>query len=114
MGATSGDGNVVGVVWRSSPDGGEPVVGVDLNLPAGAPRPAYTQTYSAASRTVPAATSVAVAATAATMVTPAGYASTAQANAIVTAINALRVDLDALTQVVNSLIDDSQALGLAL
>jgi hypothetical protein len=72
---------------------------------------AYTQTYSTASRTVPAATSAAVATTAATL-SAYGYTQ-AQADAIPVAINAVEADLSALKQVVNALIDDHQALGLA-
>lgn len=73
---------------------------------------AYTQTYSTAARTVPAATAVAVDTTAATDTTPFGY-SEAQANAIPVAINANAADILAVKKVVNALIDDLQALGLA-
>lgn len=76
------------------------------------PRPAaYTQTYSAAARTVPAATVVAVATDAATQTVPFGYASQAQADAIPVAVNANAADLLALKKVVNSIIDDLQAQG---
>jgi hypothetical protein len=73
---------------------------------------AYTQTYATASKTHPAVTSVAVATTAATNSSPYGYAQ-AQADAIPVAINANRADILALKQVVNALIDDLQAYGLA-
>ena len=107
------DGGVVGVVHRSSAGGGETIHDSDYTAPAGAPTAAYTQTYSTASRTVGNATSSAVATTAATNVAPYGYAGAAQADAIIAAINAIRTDLDALKQVVTSLIDDAQALGFA-
>lgn len=72
---------------------------------------AYTQTYSTADRTHANLTSSAVVTTAATSDTPFGF-SEAQANAIVAAINALRTDLLDTKQLVNSVIDDLQALGL--
>ena len=72
---------------------------------------AYTQTYSTASKTHAAPTAAAVATTAATSTSPFGYAE-AQANAIVAAINALVVDVANVKQVLNSVIDDDQALGL--
>ncbi len=75
-------------------------------------RPAYTQTYSTADRTHANATSADLATTAATQTTPFGFASGAQADAIATQFNALRVDVLDLKQLVNSLIDDLQAIGL--
>jgi len=72
-----------------------------------AQRSAYTQTYSAASRTVPAGTQSSVSDTNGTY----GFAVATDRTALVTAINAARTDIIALKQVVNSLIDDSQALG---
>ena len=64
---------------------------------------AYNQTaYSTAAR----ATTAAVAATGASNSTPYGYTTAAQADAIVSSINNLK-------QLVNALIDDAQAYGLA-
>jgi hypothetical protein len=82
-----------------------------FGVTAAARTAAYTQTYSTASRTVPALTSAAVTTTAASNVTPWGYSTQAQADAIVAAINALRTDVDAVKQVVNSVIDDQQTYG---
>jgi len=73
---------------------------------------AYTQTYATADKTHANATQVAVATTGATAVTPFGYTTSAQADAIVTAVNAARLDILDLKQLVNSVIDDLQALGL--
>ena len=73
---------------------------------------AFTQTYSTASKTHAAVTSAAVATTAATNITPFGYTTAAQADAIPVAINAVAADLLNLKQVVNSIIDDLQAVGL--
>ena len=72
---------------------------------------AYTQTFATADKTHAARTAAAVVTTAATNVAPYGY-SQAQADAIVTAINAVQVDLADTAQLLNSLIDDLQALGL--
>lgn len=72
---------------------------------------AYTQTFSTADKTHAARTSAATATTAATNVSPYGY-SQAQADAIVTNLNAVRADLADTAAVLNSLIDDLQALGL--
>lgn len=72
----------------------------------------YTQTYSTAAKTVPAATFVAPVTTSATNSSPYGYATAAQADAIVTGAIANAADILALKKVVNSLIDDLQALGL--
>lgn len=74
---------------------------------------AYTQTYSTASRTHSNFTSADLATTAATQTLPWGFASQAQADAIATQFNALRADVANLKQLVNSLIDDAQAFGLA-
>lgn len=80
---------------------------------AAAARPtAYTQTYALADKTHAAFTSADLATTAATQTTPWGFATAAQANDIATQFNALRTDVADLKQLVNSLIDDGQALGL--
>ena len=70
---------------------------------------AYTQTYSTATRTHAAVTSAAVVDTNGTF----GFLAAADRTAIITAINAIRTDLANLKQVVNSVIDDRQADGLA-
>lgn len=75
-------------------------------------RPAYTQTYSTAARSVPNATVAAVATTAATQTDPYGFAGATQADAIPVAINALTADVLALRKVVTALIDDLQAQGI--
>lgn len=74
---------------------------------------AYTQTYATATRTHANLTSTAVATTGATNVTPFGFTTAAQANDIVTQLNAARTDITNLKNLVNSLIDDAQAYGLA-
>jgi hypothetical protein len=76
-------------------------------------RPAYTQTFSTASRTVSNPTFTNLATTAATNVTPWGFSTQAQADAIATKVNQLAADVVILRQLINSLIDDSQAYGLA-
>jgi len=86
-------------------------IGFGTVAPVAVPRSAYTQTYSTADKTHANMTSADVVTTAATNSSPYGY-SQAQADAIVTAINALRADVIDCKQVVNSLIDDLQALGL--
>jgi hypothetical protein len=72
---------------------------------------AYTQTYSTASRTVP--NPIAVQA----VLTPTnggwGWATEAQAQAVDDNLNALVGDVVYLRQLINALIDDSQAYGLA-
>lgn len=73
---------------------------------------AYTQTYSTADKTHANATQTAVATTGASNVTPFGYTTSAQANDIVTQLNNARADILDLKQLVNSIIDDLQALGL--
>jgi|GEM_PF-4933953 len=75
-------------------------------------QPAYTQTYATADKIHAAMTSADLATTTATQTTPWGFASQAQANAIATQLNAARADIIDVKQVVNSLIDDLQALGL--
>ncbi len=75
-------------------------------------RAAYTQTHSSTGRTHSNMSSSAVSTTAATNVTPFGYSTAAQADAIVTQINNLRSDVSALKLLINSVIDDLQALGL--
>jgi hypothetical protein len=72
---------------------------------------AYTQTYATATRTHAADTATDLVTTAATQTSPWGFASSAQANNIATQHNALRVDLDNLKQLVNSVIDDFQGYG---
>lgn len=71
---------------------------------------AYTQTYATASKTHSNLTSAAAAGTA----TSAGYGfvSAAEFNTAISNITAIRTDLENLKQVVNSVIDDLQALGL--
>lgn len=73
---------------------------------------AYTQTYSTADKTHAAMTSADLVTTAVTQTTPWGFASQAQGDAIATQVNALRADVIDVKQLVNSLIDDLQALGL--
>lgn len=73
---------------------------------------AYTQTYATADKTHADFTSADLATTAATQTTPWGFASQAQAENIATQFNLLRADVADLKQLVNSLIDDLQALGL--
>jgi hypothetical protein len=73
---------------------------------------AYTQTYATATRTHAAATADAVSETAATTSTPWGYTTQAQADSLPVEVNDLRDDLLNLKQVVNSIIDDLQAVGI--
>lgn len=74
---------------------------------------AYTQTYSTAARDNPALTAVTLAGTGATNVTPYGFTTAAQANALVSSVNALVfTDIPAIQKLLNSVIDDLQALGL--
>jgi len=74
---------------------------------------AYTQTFSTASRTVSNPTFTNLVTTAATNVTPYGFTTAAQADAIATKVNQLAADVVILRQLINSLIDDAQAYGLA-
>ena len=74
---------------------------------------AYTQTFPTASRTVSNPTFTNLATTAATNVTPWGFSTQAQADDIATKVNQLAADVVILRQLINSLIDDSQAYGLA-
>lgn len=76
-------------------------------------RSAWTQTYSTTSRTNSAITHTAVATTGATNVAPFGYTTAAQANDIVTQLNNALLEIEELKKLVNSLIDDQQALGLS-
>ena len=87
---------------------------LNTRISSAATRPsAYTQTaYATADKTHAAMTSADLVTTAATNVTPWGFAGAAQADAIATQVNAIRVDLIDLKQLVNSVIDDLQALGL--
>lgn len=73
---------------------------------------AYTQTYSTTSRTVPATVAAKPAATGATSVTPYGFTTAAQADAIRACTSNLVDDVNNIKQVLNSVIDDLQALGL--
>lgn len=72
---------------------------------------AYTQTYATAARVNPNATALAVLTTASGLASF-GYTQ-AQADSIPVAINAIEADLLAIKKLVNALIDDSQALGVA-
>lgn len=74
---------------------------------------AYTQTYSTATKTQSNLTSADLSTTASTQLTPWGFASQAQADDIATQVNAIRVDIANIKQVLNAVIDDLQALGLA-
>jgi hypothetical protein len=74
-----------------------------------AQRGAYTQTYSTATRTVPDATASTVTDSNGTY----GFAAAADRTALVTQINNLQADVLELKKLINSLIDDSQALGYA-
>ena len=88
---------------------------VGLRFWAGTPaaRPsAYTQTYTTADKTHAARTAAAVVTSPAVTSTPAGWAAISQADAIITNLNALRVDQLDTAQLVNSIVDDLQALGL--
>ena len=73
---------------------------------------AYTQTYATADKTNANPTATSIATTGVTQTTPWGYATEAQGNAVAVAVNALIVDVADVKQLVNSLIDDLQALGL--
>jgi hypothetical protein len=73
---------------------------------------AYNQTYVTASRTVANPTFTNLVTTAATNVVPYGFTTQAQADAIATKVNQLAADVVILRQLINSLIDDSQAYGL--
>lgn len=73
---------------------------------------AITQTYSTADKTHANFTSADLATTAATQTTPWGFATQAQADNIATQFNLLRADLADAKQLLNSLIDDLQTLGL--
>jgi hypothetical protein len=74
---------------------------------------AYTQTFSTASRTVSNPTFSNLSTTAATNVAPYGFTTKVQADAIATKVNQLAADVAILRQLINSLIDDSQAYGLS-
>lgn len=72
---------------------------------------AYTQTYSTADKTNAALTSSALNTTF-TDSSPWGFGTEADGNLLVTGYNALRADIEDAKQLLNSLIDDLQALGL--
>ena len=105
--AAAGTGTLRGMVLGSS-DGSLAFFG---GTPVTKPT-AYTQTYATADKTHAARLAGAVDATGATNVAPWGYASEAQANDIITQLNNLRNDQLDTAQIVNSLIDDLQALAL--
>lgn len=73
---------------------------------------AYTQTYATADKTHANPTASSVATTGVTQSSPYGYAGATQGDAVATTINAIIVDLADLKQLVNSIIDDLQALEL--
>lgn len=73
---------------------------------------AYTQTFSTADKTHAADGSVDLATTATTQTSPWGFATQAQGDAIATQFNLLRTTVGDVKQLVNSVIDDLQALGL--
>lgn len=72
----------------------------------------YVQTYATADKTHAARVSSAVVTSPATTTTPAGWASLSQADSIITQLNNVRTDQLDSAQVLNSLIDDLQLLGL--
>ena len=72
---------------------------------------AYTQTYSAASRTHSNLTSASVSASV-VLVTPFGFSSSAQGDNLVLAVNRLVTDLTNVKNVLNQVIDDLQSQGL--
>jgi hypothetical protein len=73
---------------------------------------AYTQTYATADKTHATRLATAVASTAATQTSPFGYTTQAQADDIIVQLNNLQTDQLDTAQLLNSLIDDLQALGL--
>ena len=83
-----------------------------FNIAATTRPTAYTQTYATADKTHANPTGVSAATTGATQTTPWGYTTAAQANDIVTELNAVIVDLADIKQLVNSVIDDLQLLGI--
>ena len=72
----------------------------------------YTQTYSTADKTHANSTFGAIAETGVTQTTPYGFATAAQGDAISVELNDLGDDVIDLKQLVNSLIDDLQSIGL--
>ncbi len=72
---------------------------------------AYTQTYSAASRTHSNLTSASVSASA-VLVTPFGLSSSAQMDNLVLAVNRLVTDVTNVKNVLNQVIDDLQSQGI--
>lgn len=77
-------------------------------------RTTFTQTYATADATHAARLATAVATTGASQSTPFGYTTAAQADDIITQLNNLRTDQLDTAQVVNSVIDALQALGISL
>jgi len=73
---------------------------------------AFTQTYATAEKTLASLTASAVGTTGSTSTSPYGYTTAAQADSIFTQLNNLIADHADLAQVVNSIIDDLQSLGL--
>jgi hypothetical protein len=72
---------------------------------------AYTQTFATADKVHAARTATAVTTTAATQTTPWGFSTQAQADAIVTQLNNLRNDHLDTAALLNSVVDDLQAIG---
>lgn len=72
----------------------------------------YVQTYATADKTHAARVAAAVVTSPAVTATPAGWASISQADSIITQLNNLRTDANDTAQVLNSLLDDLQLMGL--
>jgi hypothetical protein len=98
--------------FQTATPGGAKQMGFFAATPV-AQRSAYTQTFSTASRTVSNPTFTNLVTTAATNITPFGFTTAGQANDIATKVNQLAADVVILRQLINSLIDDSQAYGLS-
>ena len=73
---------------------------------------AYTQTYDITNRTHLGMTAASSASPTLTLVSPLGFSSSAQLQAMSESINNLVVDMGNVKQVLNSILDDLQALGL--
>ena len=99
------------VVMSAALDHNGTTVGFYGITPATRPT-AYTQTYSTADKTHANATSADLVTTAVTQTSPFGFAGAAQGDNIATQFNALRVDVLDIKQLVNSVIDDLQLLGI--
>lgn len=72
----------------------------------------FVQTYSTADKTHATRTAAATGTSPAVTSSPAGFAAISQADAIITNLNALRVDQLDTAQVLNSLLDELQLMGL--